>query len=113
MAEGGRMIDPSSATALSLPEPAGGEPCDEGRVALRPHRPRQATTGGHAGQGGFPANRVPEVEEIIDPTTAEARRPPCEFDPERPGCPYAPIPCSISRMLNIRFAVSRPGSSTA
>jgi hypothetical protein len=27
----------------------------------------------HAEQGGFPANRVSEVREIIDPTTAEAR----------------------------------------
>jgi hypothetical protein len=25
----------------------------------------------HAAQGGFPANRVSEVVEIIDPTTAE------------------------------------------
>jgi len=26
----------------------------------------------HAGQGGFPANRVSEVKSVIDPTTAEA-----------------------------------------
>jgi hypothetical protein len=26
----------------------------------------------HARQGGFPANRVSEIKEIIDPTTAEA-----------------------------------------
>jgi hypothetical protein len=26
----------------------------------------------HAKQGGFPANRVSEIKEIIDPTTAEA-----------------------------------------
>jgi cell division inhibitor SulA len=26
----------------------------------------------HARQGGFPANRVSEVKEVIDPTTAEA-----------------------------------------
>jgi len=28
----------------------------------------------HAKQGGFPANRVSEVKEIIDPTTAEVLR---------------------------------------
>ncbi len=27
----------------------------------------------HAEQGGFPANRISEVSEIIDPTTAEQR----------------------------------------
>jgi hypothetical protein len=27
----------------------------------------------HAKRGGFPANRVSEVKEIIDPTTAEAK----------------------------------------
>jgi hypothetical protein len=26
----------------------------------------------HAGQGGFPANRISEVRTIIDPTTAES-----------------------------------------
>jgi hypothetical protein len=26
----------------------------------------------HARQGGFPANRVSEIKEVIDPTTAEA-----------------------------------------
>ena len=26
----------------------------------------------HARQGGFPANRISEVKEVIDPTTAEA-----------------------------------------
>ena len=26
----------------------------------------------HAKQGGFPANRVPEVKRVIDPTSAEA-----------------------------------------
>jgi cell division inhibitor SulA len=28
----------------------------------------------HAKRGGFPANKVSEVKEVIDPTTAEARR---------------------------------------
>lgn len=27
----------------------------------------------HAEQGGFPANRISEVREVIDPTTAEAK----------------------------------------
>jgi hypothetical protein len=31
----------------------------------------EATVREHAKQGGFPANRVSEVMEIIDPTTAE------------------------------------------
>ena len=26
----------------------------------------------HASQGGFPANRISEVQSVIDPTTAEA-----------------------------------------
>lgn len=30
----------------------------------------------HARQGGFPADRVMEVQTIIDPTTADAQRPP-------------------------------------
>ncbi len=34
--------------------------------------PDEATVREHAKQGGFPANRVSEVKEIIDPTTAEA-----------------------------------------
>ena len=29
----------------------------------------------HARRGGFPANRVSEIKEIIDPTTAEAAKP--------------------------------------
>jgi len=33
--------------------------------------PDSATVREHAKQGGFPANRVSEVREIIDPTTAE------------------------------------------
>ena len=33
--------------------------------------PDEATVREHARQGGFPANRVAEVKEIIDPTTAE------------------------------------------
>lgn len=28
----------------------------------------------HASEGGFPANRISEVKEIIDPTTAEVRK---------------------------------------
>jgi hypothetical protein len=27
----------------------------------------------HAEQGGFPANRIEEVKQIVDPTTAETR----------------------------------------
>ncbi|CAN5544427.1 MAG: DUF4242 domain-containing protein [Pyrinomonadaceae bacterium] len=27
----------------------------------------------HAGQGGFPANRVSEIKSVIDPTTAEGK----------------------------------------
>ena len=34
--------------------------------------PDEATVREHAKQGGFPANRVSEVKEMIDPTTAEA-----------------------------------------
>jgi hypothetical protein len=34
--------------------------------------PDEATVREHAKQGGFPANRVSEVNGIIDPTTAEA-----------------------------------------
>jgi hypothetical protein len=34
--------------------------------------PNEAMVREHAKQGGFPANRVSEVREIIDPTTAEA-----------------------------------------
>jgi hypothetical protein len=33
--------------------------------------PDEATVREHAKQGGFPANRVSEIKEIIDPTTAE------------------------------------------
>ncbi len=33
--------------------------------------PDEAMVREHAKQGGFPANRVSEVKEIIDPTTAE------------------------------------------
>jgi predicted Rdx family selenoprotein len=33
--------------------------------------PNEAMVREHARQGGFPANRVSEVREIIDPTTAE------------------------------------------
>jgi hypothetical protein len=33
--------------------------------------PDEATVREHATQGGFPANRVSEVRNIIDPTTAE------------------------------------------
>ncbi|HYH01057.1 MAG TPA: DUF4242 domain-containing protein [Terriglobales bacterium] len=28
----------------------------------------------HASEGGFPANRVSEVKEVIDPTTAEVKK---------------------------------------
>lgn len=28
----------------------------------------------HAAEGGFPANRISEVKEIIDPTTAEVKK---------------------------------------
>jgi len=34
--------------------------------------PNEETVREHASQGGFPANRVSEVKNIIDPTTAEA-----------------------------------------
>ena len=34
--------------------------------------PNEETIREHARQGGFPANRISEVGEIIDPTTAEA-----------------------------------------
>ena len=34
--------------------------------------PNEALVREHARQGGFPANRVSEVMQIIDPTTAEA-----------------------------------------
>jgi len=34
--------------------------------------PSEALIRTHAQQGGFPANRISEVVEIIDPTTAEA-----------------------------------------
>ena len=34
--------------------------------------PDEAMVREHARQGGFPANRVSEIREIIDPTTAEA-----------------------------------------
>ena len=33
--------------------------------------PNEAMVREHAAQGGFPANRISEVETIIDPTTAE------------------------------------------
>ena len=33
--------------------------------------PDEAAVREHANRGGFPANRVSEVKEIIDPTTAE------------------------------------------
>jgi hypothetical protein len=33
--------------------------------------PSEAMIREHAQQGGFPANRISEVKEIIDPTTAE------------------------------------------
>ena len=33
--------------------------------------PNEAMVREHAKQGGFPANRVSEVREVIDPTTAE------------------------------------------
>ena len=33
--------------------------------------PNEALVREHATQGGFPANKVSEVQEIIDPTTAE------------------------------------------
>ena len=33
--------------------------------------PNEAMVREHAKQGGFPANRVSEVKEVIDPTTAE------------------------------------------
>jgi hypothetical protein len=33
--------------------------------------PDEATVREHARQGGFPANRVSEIESMIDPTTAE------------------------------------------
>jgi hypothetical protein len=35
--------------------------------------PDEAAVREHARQGGFPANRVSQVREIIDPTTAELR----------------------------------------
>ena len=34
--------------------------------------PNEALVREHAKQGGFPANRVSEVRQMIDPTTAEA-----------------------------------------
>jgi cell division inhibitor SulA len=34
--------------------------------------PNEAIVREHAKQGGFPANRVSEVKQIIDPTSAEA-----------------------------------------
>jgi hypothetical protein len=34
--------------------------------------PNEALVYEHAKQGGFPANRVSEIKEIIDPTTAES-----------------------------------------
>jgi cell division inhibitor SulA len=34
--------------------------------------PNEALVKEHAKQGGFPANRISEVKQIIDPTTAEA-----------------------------------------
>ena len=34
--------------------------------------PNEGMVREHAKQGGFPANRVSEVKEVIDPTTAEA-----------------------------------------
>ncbi|MBL9212940.1 MAG: DUF4242 domain-containing protein [Opitutaceae bacterium] len=33
--------------------------------------PDEALIREHARQGGFPANRISEIKEIIDPTTAE------------------------------------------
>lgn len=33
--------------------------------------PNEAMVREHAQQGGFPANRISEVKEVIDPTTAE------------------------------------------
>jgi hypothetical protein len=33
--------------------------------------PNEAMVREHARQGGFPANRISEVREVIDPTTAE------------------------------------------
>jgi len=33
--------------------------------------PNEALIREHARQGGFPANRISEIKEIIDPTTAE------------------------------------------
>ncbi|MFL6229721.1 MAG: DUF4242 domain-containing protein [Pyrinomonadaceae bacterium] len=35
--------------------------------------PDEAMVREHAAQGGFPANRVSQIESIIDPTTAEIR----------------------------------------
>lgn len=37
--------------------------------------PNEAEVRKHAEKGGFPANRVSQVREIIDPTTAEVSRP--------------------------------------
>ncbi|HEX3817750.1 MAG TPA: DUF4242 domain-containing protein [Chthoniobacterales bacterium] len=34
--------------------------------------PDEATVRQHAEQGGFPANRISEVKQVIDPTTAES-----------------------------------------
>lgn len=34
--------------------------------------PDEAMVREHAARGGFPANRVSQVREVIDPTTAEA-----------------------------------------
>ena len=34
--------------------------------------PDEATIRQHAEQGGFPANRISEVKQVIDPTTAES-----------------------------------------
>jgi len=34
--------------------------------------PNQEMVAEHAKQGGFPANRISEVREVIDPTTAES-----------------------------------------
>ena len=35
--------------------------------------PNEKMVRDHAQQGGFPANRISEVKQVIDPTTAEAR----------------------------------------
>jgi hypothetical protein len=36
--------------------------------------PNEEAVREHARQGGFPANRISQVREVIDPTTAEAPR---------------------------------------